>query len=121
VLVVDAFSSDSIPVHLLTSQAMDVYFHHLRADGTLAFHISNRYLDLQPVLRGEAQASGRTARLVKTPGDSLHDIFSASWVLVASPAPGFSEEIETASTDLNGTRAVRLWTDNYSNLYQILR
>src|SRR5207237_1648850 len=52
VLAVDAFSSDSIPVHLLTSEAMDLYFHHLRPDGILAVHISNRYLDLHPVLKG---------------------------------------------------------------------
>ena len=79
VLVVDAFSSDSIPVHLLTREAMELYFHHLKADGTLAFHISNRYLDLQPVLREEAKASGKVARLVETPGDPPHDVFAATW------------------------------------------
>src|SRR5262249_12979599 len=48
-LIVDAFSSDSIPVHLLTEEAMEVYFSHLKPDGVLAVHISNRYLDLEPV------------------------------------------------------------------------
>ena len=57
VLAVDAFSSDSIPVHLLTKEAMDLYFRHLRPDGILAVHISNRYLNLQPVLEGEVQAT----------------------------------------------------------------
>ena len=54
VLAVDAFSSDSIPVHLLTREAMDLYFRHLKPDGILAVHISNRYLNLQPVLAGES-------------------------------------------------------------------
>ena len=54
VLAVDAFSSDSIPVHLLTKEAMELYFRHLRPDGILAVHISNRYLDLQPVLAGRS-------------------------------------------------------------------
>src|SRR6185503_13323463 len=66
VLAVDAFSSDSIPVHLLTKQAMDLFFRHLKPDGILAVHISNRYLDLQPVIRGESQATGKLARLVDT-------------------------------------------------------
>ena len=52
VLAVDAFSSDSIPVHLLTREAMQLFFRHLKPDGILAVHISNRYLDLQPVLEG---------------------------------------------------------------------
>ena len=59
VLAVDAFSSDSIPVHLLTLEAMELYFRHLRPDGVLAVHISNRYLDLAPVLAGETRATGK--------------------------------------------------------------
>ena len=86
VLAVDAFSSDSIPVHLLTRQAMDLYFRHLKPDGILAVHISNRYLDLQPVLRGETQATGKIARVVDTDDDESQDVFGATWVLVASPA-----------------------------------
>ena len=62
VLAVDAFSSDSIPVHLLTSQAMALYFRHLSPDGILAVHISNHYLDLEPVLAGRKRATGKRAR-----------------------------------------------------------
>ena len=72
VLAVDAFSSDSIPVHLLTREAMQLYFHHLKPDGILAVHISNRYLDLEPVLEGEAKALGKTAREVDTDDDDAH-------------------------------------------------
>jgi hypothetical protein len=121
VLAVDAFSSDSIPVHLLTRQAMDLFFHHLKPDGILAVHISNRYLDLQPVLRGETQVTGKIARVVDTDDDDSQDVFGATWVLVTSPASGFSQAILNASTRLEELRSVRLWTDDFSNLYQILK
>ena len=121
VLAVDAFSSDSIPVHLLTRQAMDLYFRHLKPDGILAVHISNRYLDLQPVLRGETQATGKLARVVDTDDDESQDVFGATWVLVVSPAAGFSKGILDASREVEKLRNVRLWTDDFSNLYQILK
>ena len=71
-LAVDAFSSDSIPVHLLTKEAMQLYFHHLKPDGILAVHISNRYLDLEPVIEGEAKALGKTAREMDTDDDDAN-------------------------------------------------
>ena len=121
VLAVDAFNSDSIPVHLLTRQAMDLYFHHLKPDGILAVHISNRYLDLQPVLRVETRTTGKLARVVDTEDDESQDVFGATWVLVVSPTAGFSQAILNASTGLTALRTVRLWTDDFSNLYQILK
>jgi hypothetical protein len=121
VLAVDAFSSDAIPVHLLTKQAMDLYFHHLRPNGILAVHISNRYLDLQPVVDGEAQATGHIDRLVDTADDDDTDVFGATWVLVTAPSPGFDKEIIQNSAKIETTRKVRLWTDDYSNLFQILK
>jgi SAM-dependent methyltransferase len=121
VLAVDAFSSDSIPVHLLTKEAMDLYFRHLKPDGILAVHISNRYLDLQPVLLGEVKATGRVARLVDNEEDESQDVFSSTWVLIKSPAAGFTPEEIQRSTELQSTRSVRLWTDDYSNLFQILK
>jgi SAM-dependent methyltransferase len=121
VLAVDAFSSDSIPVHLLTKEAMQLYFRHLKPDGILAVHISNRYLDLQPVMEGEAKATGHIARLVDTDDDTSEDVFSATWVLVTAPSPGFDSEVISNSTQIASTRTVRLWTDDYSNLFQILK
>ena len=121
VLAVDAFSSDSIPVHLLTKEAMLLYFRHLRADGILAVHISNRYLNLQPVLLGETQATGNVARLVDTEDDETQDVFGATWVLITSPATGFTPEILGESGPLKIEKSVRLWTDDYSNLFQILK
>jgi SAM-dependent methyltransferase len=121
VLAVDAFSSDSIPVHLLTREAMELYFRHLQPDGILAVHISNRYLDLQPVLLGETRALGKVARVVDTEDDESVDVFGATWVLITSPATGFNSAEVAASFDLQSKRRVRLWTDDYSNLYQILK
>ncbi len=121
VLAVDAFSSDSIPVHLLTKEAMDLYFRHLRPDGILAVHISNRYLNLQPVLEGEVNATQKTARLVDTEDDDTQDVFGATWVLITSPASGFKGELLSNAAPLDSKRTVRLWTDDYSNLFKILK
>jgi SAM-dependent methyltransferase len=121
VLAVDAFSSDSIPVHLLTKEAMDLYFRHLRPDGILAVHISNRYLDLQPVLEGEVHATQKIARVVDTEDDDTQDVFGATWVLITSPATGFTGETLTDSAPLDSKKTVRLWTDDYSNLFKILK
>ena len=68
-LVVDAFSSDVIPVHLLTREAIQLYFRHLKPAGVLALHISNLYLDLKPVAAGGARAVGREAWAVEDEGD----------------------------------------------------
>ena len=121
VLAVDAFSSDSIPVHLLTREAMDLYFRHLRPDGILAVHISNRYLNLQPVLEGEVQATQKIARVVDTEDDDTQDVFGATWVLITSPATGFKGDLLSNSAPLDSKRTVRLWTDDYSNLFKILK
>ena len=121
VLAVDAFSSDSIPVHLLTKEAMQLYFRHLKPDGILAVHISNRYLDLQPVVYGESKATGHIARLVDTDDDDAQGVFGATWVLVTSATPGFDSEILDNSTEIESKKSIRLWTDDYSNLFQILK
>lgn len=121
VLAVDAFSSDSIPVHLLTYESMKLYMRHLAPGGILAVHISNRYLDLQPVLAGEVKTTGSVARVVDNEEDDSQDVFSATWVLIKAPTPGFTPEEIQHSTEIESARTVRLWTDDYSNLFQILK
>src|SRR5439155_21237654 len=69
VLAVDAFTSDSIPVHLLTKEAVALYFRHLKPTGVLAVHVSNRYLDLEPVVQRAAAALGKEARVVDNDAD----------------------------------------------------
>jgi SAM-dependent methyltransferase len=76
-LAVDAFSSDAIPVHLLTMEAFQLYFRHLRPDGILAVHISNRHLYLEPVVAAAAQKLGKDGVLIENPDDHANEIFLA--------------------------------------------
>ena len=121
VLAVDAFSSDSIPVHLLTREAMDLYFRHLRPDGILAVHVSNHHLDLKPVVAGEARAGGRRVRVVDTEDDDDAGVFGATWMLVTGPPNNFDNAICASSNPVSRSRRARLWTDDYSDLFQILK
>jgi hypothetical protein len=122
-LALDAFSGDSIPVHLLTREAFREYFRHLKAEGILAIHISNRYLNLEGIVRLESQNLGKTALLVVDPATGQQDICSKSdWMVIASNAVAF----ERPPWKGLGVRPdvplnTRLWTDDYSNLLQALK
>ena len=121
-MAVDAFSSDAIPVHLLTREAVGVYWRHLKPDGILALHISNRYLNLEPVCLGDAQAYGKMAMTVDDDGEEAPYMSSSTWVLLTSnkawfDAPSFK------GADMHPAKTVpnfRPWTDDYSNLFQIV-
>jgi hypothetical protein len=118
-MVVDAFSSDSIPIHLLTREAFRLYFRHLVDKGVLAVHISNRYLKLQPVVASLARDLGKEARVVNDHDDDEKGISSSEWVLVTSwgalfDNPSTFEKCETLSD-------FPPWTDDFSNLYRILK
>jgi hypothetical protein len=121
VLAVDAFSSDSIPVHLLTREAFELYFRHLAPNGILAVHVSNRYLALEPVVTTAAKALGKETRVVDTDDVDALGEFGATWVLVASAAPVFENSAFASAESTDAVRPVRLWTDDYSNLFQILK
>ncbi|MGH9817086.1 MAG: spermidine synthase, partial [Candidatus Acidiferrales bacterium] len=82
VLAVDAFSSDAIPIHLLTLEAFREYFRHIRPDGVLVLHISNRYVELQPVAAAAAQSLGKAALVVKTGKDDTRGAFATTWVVL---------------------------------------
>lgn len=122
VLAVDAFSGDAIPVHLLTRQAFALYWRHLKPDGVLAVHVSNRYLRLAPGVALAAAETGKQAMLVSIDEDDEKEIASSDWVLVTS-RPGFFEQpdIKAAVEKISPIRGLRTWTDDYSNLYKILR
>jgi SAM-dependent methyltransferase len=119
-LAVDAFSSDSIPVHLLTREAFVLYFRHLKPNGVLAVHISNKHLDLQPVVKMAAEALHRDARLVNTE-DADNEVFGATWVLLTSDRDFFSTPLIHKTAEALESRRVRLWTDDYSDLFTILK
>jgi hypothetical protein len=121
VLVVDAFSGDSIPVHLLTQEAFALYFRHLQPEGVLAVHISNQYLNLAPVVAGSAIRLSKEAVLIENGADSPRGIYRARWVLVGNPQ-GFlgKPEIEKAGIRFAATSPQLPWTDDYSSLFKIL-
>ncbi len=122
VLAVDAFSSDSIPVHLLTAEAFAVYFRHLKPGGVLAVHISNRYLDLKPVLKEAGARFGKTARIVDDESDAGRGTYGTTWVLFAAAPDVFAQErLKDAAAPLEADRSIRVWTDDYSDLYRILK
>ena len=118
---VDAFSSDSIPVHLLTREAVAVYIAHLaRPDGILAVHISNRYLDLRPVLKGLADALHLDVAIVDV-GDE-GGFWGSTWVLLSQRGGMLARsDTEDGIVELKIEKPVRLWTDDYSNLFQVLK
>jgi SAM-dependent methyltransferase len=122
VLVVDAFSSDAIPIHLLTSEAFDLYLRHLKRGGVLAVHVSNRYLDLEPVVGGAARLLGLDVRAVHSEDDDSRDVSAADWVLVTSRRRFFESPLLAAvSAPVKSDQGLRPWTDDYSNLYQIIK
>jgi SAM-dependent methyltransferase len=122
ILAVDAFSSDAIPVHLLTREAFALYFRHLQPGGVLAVHISNKYLDLEPVVALAAHALGKHAVVMDTGDDDDNAVYGATWVLVSSRESFFRYPfLFKAATPAKGKPGLRLWTDDYSNLFQILK
>jgi SAM-dependent methyltransferase len=122
VLALDAFSSDSIPVHLLTLEAFRIYVHHLKAGGILAVHISNRYLDLAPVVAEAARLLGLEALQVNSDEDQERGVSVSDWVLLsASPDVFKSADMQEYAGPTEAKTAMRAWTDDYSNLYGILK
>ena len=121
VIVLDAFSSDSIPIHLLTREAFRLYFAHLAPGGILAVHVSNRYLALEPVVEGIAKSLDKHVRVVDTEDIDETGEFGSTWILVASDLSVFKNPHLAAAITPHQPRKVRLWTDDYSNLFQILK
>jgi SAM-dependent methyltransferase len=122
VLVVDAFSGDAIPLHLLTAQALALYRRHLAPGGILAFHISNQHVDLEPAIALLAQSAGMQAlRVSSAPNGDLGE-YSAKWVLVADNPAFFAQpEVPSAGRPAAFLPGLRLWTDDYSSLLPLLR
>jgi hypothetical protein len=120
---VDAFSSDAIPVHLITREALGLYLRHVKPDGIVAFHVSNRFLDLVPVVARLAQEHGAHAVAVFEDADEGSSKTRTDWVLVSrDPKALAAKEIEAVSPEEPEERADwRTWTDDYSNLVQILK
>ncbi|MFN3492393.1 MAG: spermidine synthase, partial [Anaerolineales bacterium] len=122
VIVLDTFSSDSVPVHLVTKQAFDLYLANLKPDGVIAANISNQHIDLQPVFYQIAKEFGLTIIRIDNIPDEPNEYLSI-WVLMTrNPESLNIPELQArAQTYENYFTHVALFTDDYSNLFQILR
>jgi hypothetical protein len=123
VLVLDAFSSDAIPLHLLTVQAFELYLARLAPDGVLALHLTSRHLDLGPVVAGIAGELGLATLEIATPADDEHALLDARWILVARERERLARpRLAAAGNALDlGDERPRVFTDDYSNLFAVLK
>ncbi len=107
VLVIDAFSGDAVPTHLLTREAFHVYFRHLVPDGILALHVTGKYVNLAPVAQAIATSLGWQSRVVTNAARSEQQVYAATWVIVqgrTDPQP-----------------QPNAWTDDHVALWDVLR
>jgi MFS family permease len=122
ILVIDAFSSDAIPLHLLTNEAVGIYLDALAEDGLLVMHISNNYIDLRPVIARLAQARGLAARRCSDSGAASGDLFASSWVAMARDPQRLEALEEGAGGCWNALEAPQgpVWTDDYASILPYL-
>ena len=122
VLAIDAFSSDSIPVHLITKEAIEIYARQIAPDGIIAVHISNRFLDLKPVLANIGAATGLAVRNVADAPSKESGASSTDWVLIAKDARVFADEPLAERVEAIAPRPeFSLWTDQFNNLLDVLK
>jgi spermidine synthase len=123
IIALDAFSGDAVPAHLLTMEAFEEYFRHLKPNGIIAVHISNRHLDLKPVIGGICEHLKVPAVTIEWLDDDYIGEASSDWVLLTHNSVFLdTPEIVEVSEPLIGTyEPIPLWTDQYSNLFHILQ
>jgi SAM-dependent methyltransferase len=123
VLAVDAFSSDAIPVHLITREALAAYLRHMKPGGIVAFHVSNRFLELAPVVARLAREHGAQAVLVEDDAADDDSRSTSDWVLVSRDPEALAHEeiVARGAKPAEDRPEWRTWTDDYSNLVQILK
>jgi SAM-dependent methyltransferase len=123
-LAADAFSSDSVPMHLITREALQQYMRHVRPGGVVVFNVTNRYLDLAPVVRRLAESLGLHARLVShQPTDEEYNIYSSTDYVLVTADPKLFERPQLADVaeEIKIPRKVSVWTDDFNNLLEALR
>jgi SAM-dependent methyltransferase len=120
VLAIDAFSGDSIPTHLITYEAVGVYLRHMKPEGVMAFHVSNRFLDLKPVLLAIAEKRGLEYAYVHETGEEGGT--TSDWVLITRDKPFILRpSIVEATEPVLPRPEWNLWTDDFNNLVQVFR
>jgi spermidine synthase len=125
VIVVDAFTSDAIPVHLLTREALRLYLEMLAPDGLLALHLSNRYLDLEPVVANLAEDAGLRGRLLQHDESAETEGASASTWAVLARTPqalgNLARDHRWTTAKLESNPGVSAWTDDFHNLLSVFK
>jgi hypothetical protein len=118
-LIMDAFSSDSVPAHLLTTEAMNLYLDKLSTDGLLAFHISNRYLNLEPLLSGLSRRAGLVGYIRRDEEHNVVGRYPSLWVVMARN----DSALGAIATDDRWRRVQgdKVWTDDFSNILSLLK
>ena len=117
-LIIDAFNADSVPTHLLTREAFQVYWQHLDTKGTLALNITNAFLDLAPVVLAHANELGAQTRVVVAKPSAL-SLSGSTWILVTNNSTLLEDP--SFRTDALPKPAARVWTDDYSNILSALK
>ena len=119
VFAVDAFSSDAIPLHLLTLESMQTYLAHLQEDGILAMHVTNRFVDLLPIVQRLADATDLHAIYVENYSDSDHMVNSSDWVLLSRNQAFLDLEVVREDEEPMPAPGT-LWTDDFSSLWEVV-
>jgi hypothetical protein len=120
VLAIDAFSGDAIPIHLLTMESVAVYWRHLKADGILAIHVTNRYVDLIPVVARLATELGKPVVYIENEDDDERGVDSSDWMLMTSNR-AFLEQEDVAASANEISEQGPLWTDDFSSIFALLK
>jgi hypothetical protein len=126
----DAFSSDAVPVHLLTKEAFEIYLRHLKSDGTILVNISNRYLDLRPVVENAAREFDLNVHTINSEDGGADENEEGGWWLYSSTWMILSRNEEfmnrgalrfAASPPIPYNPDIPLWTDDYTSMFRILQ
>jgi hypothetical protein len=129
ILIMDAFSSDAVPVHLLTKEAFEIYTRHLKPDGVILVNISNRYLDLRPVVENVAKVFGFRTHHIESDDGSYEDedgggwwLYAATWMILSKNDAFMDRDAlrQAASPPMAERKDIPLWTDDYTSMFKVL-
>ena len=125
----DAFSSDAVPVHLLTREAFEIYLRHLKPDGAILVNISNRYLDLRPVVENVAREFKLRVHTIASEDGDMDDgedgawwIYGATWMVLSRNEEFMNNgALKRAASPPLPANDIPLWTDDYTSMFRILQ
>ena len=128
-LIMDAFSSDAVPVHLLTREAFDIYLRHLKPDGAILVNISNRYLDLRPVVENAARAFNLRSHTISSEDGDMEEgeegawwLYGATWMILSRNDAFMNHDaLVRAASPAAPANTIPLWTDDYTSMFRILQ